>query len=64
ILPLATAISLLTEISARIERISNDVDELASLAEFNTASDEKSQKKQPNSVDKGEDETMKTLQED
>lgn len=61
ILPLATAISLLIEITTRIERIADEVDELATLAEFNPASDEKSQQKQ-SKTDITDNETMKALQ--
>lgn len=61
ILPLATAISLLIEITTRIERIADEVDELATLAEFNPVSDEKSQQKQ-SKTDITDNETMKALQ--
>lgn len=61
ILPLATAISLLIEITKRIESIADEVDELATLAEFNPASDEKSQQKQ-SKTDITDNETMKVLQ--
>lgn len=57
ILPFATAISLLIEISARIKGI---VDELAELAEFKPAIDE--QIKQSHTSDKTDDDTMKVLQ--
>lgn len=61
IVPLATAISLLIEIATRIERIADEVDELATLAEFDSVSDEKSQQNQ-SKTDSIDDVTMKALQ--
>ncbi|XP_058189683.1 aluminum-activated malate transporter 10-like [Rhododendron vialii] len=61
IVPLATAISLLIEIATRIERIADEVDELATLAEFDSVSDEKSQQNQ-SKTDRIDDVTMKALQ--
>ncbi|CAL5331852.1 hypothetical protein CsSME_00013069 [Camellia sinensis var. sinensis] len=56
ILPLATAISLLIEITARIEGIVDVVDKLADLAEFKPEDDKKSEQK------KIDDQTMKILE--
>lgn len=61
IVPLATAISLLIEIATRIERIADEVDVLATLAEFDSVSDEKSQQNQ-SQTDSIDDVTMKALQ--
>lgn len=64
-LPLATLVSLLIEIAARVEEIANAVDQLAGLAKFKIAMDEKpSQKKtteEPTS-DAQDDETTKIPQ--
>ncbi|XP_052192058.1 aluminum-activated malate transporter 10 [Diospyros lotus] len=61
ILPLATAMSLLIEIAARIEGIVDQVDELADLAEFKPAADNKSKQGQ-SAIENIDDETMKILQ--
>ncbi|KAF5946194.1 hypothetical protein HYC85_016422 [Camellia sinensis] len=62
ILPVATAVSLLTEIAGRIEGIVEEVHILAVLAEFKfkAASDEKSQQNQSNTDKIDDDGTMKT----
>ena len=61
ILPLATAMSLLIEIAARIEGIVDEVDELADLAEFKPAEENKSKQGQ-SAIENIDDETMKILQ--
>ncbi|GMP61106.1 hypothetical protein CsSME_00023703 [Camellia sinensis var. sinensis] len=62
ILPVATAVSLLTEMAGRIEGIVEEVNILAVLAEFKfkAASDEKSQQNQSNTDKIDDDGTMKT----
>ncbi|PSS23521.1 Aluminum-activated malate transporter like [Actinidia chinensis var. chinensis] len=61
IVPLATTISLLSEIAARIEGIVDAVDDLADLAGFKPATDNKSKQSQC-TTDIIDDETMKVLQ--
>ncbi|PSS03924.1 Aluminum-activated malate transporter like [Actinidia chinensis var. chinensis] len=61
IVPLATTISLLSEIAARIEGIVDAVEDLADLAEFKPATDNKPKQSQC-VMDKTDDETMKVLQ--
>lgn len=46
VLPLATLVSLLIEIAARVEDIVDNVDKLAGLAEFKPAKDEKRKQNQ------------------
>ncbi|GMP43887.1 hypothetical protein CsSME_00013071 [Camellia sinensis var. sinensis] len=61
ILSLATAISLLIKITARIEGIVDAVDKLADLAEFKPADDKKSEQSQ-STTEKIDDQTMKILE--
>ncbi|OVA01485.1 Aluminum-activated malate transporter [Macleaya cordata] len=61
VLPLVTLSSLLIEITTRIEKIVDAVDELSSLADFKPANEEKPKQNQPN-LDQQVQETMKTLQ--
>ncbi|CAL5382321.1 unnamed protein product [Camellia sinensis] len=61
ILSLATAISLLIEITARIEGIVDAIDKLADLAEFKPADDKKSEQSQ-STTEKIDDQTMKILE--
>ncbi|KAA8516200.1 hypothetical protein F0562_019379 [Nyssa sinensis] len=62
ILPLATVVTLLIEITVRIEGIVDAVEELADQAEFKPQSDQKKSKQNQPATDDHDDETVKTLQ--
>ncbi|KAF8379978.1 hypothetical protein HHK36_027445 [Tetracentron sinense] len=65
VIPLFTVATLLMEIAARIEGVVNAVDELADMAEFKPAADDKNKQNQPTNKitsDNKDQETMKALQ--
>lgn len=66
VIPLATFVSLLTEIAARVEGIVDAVEELESLAEFKPAVDDKPKENQLNNItspdQQKDEETMEVLQ--
>ncbi|KAL6322189.1 hypothetical protein AAG906_005135 [Vitis piasezkii] len=61
VLPLATLVSLLIEIAARIEAIVNNIDELACLAEFKPAKDDKPKQNQSTITPISDDQDHETM---